>query len=134
MRIAFPTDDGVTIQRHFGRATHYAVITIENNAGAAIELRNKEAHLHGHEHDHEHHDHGHHHDHMSMFAPLADCQVLIAGHMGAPAYVAAQKAGLEVILTPEPTIERAHQAWLAGTLVNHATTLVHAPGHHHINR
>jgi len=64
-----------------------------------------------------------------MFAPLTDCQVLIAGSMGTPAYAAARGAGLEVILTTEPTIERALQGWLTGTLVNQAT-LVHAPNHH----
>lgn len=138
MYIAFPTDDGVTIQRHFGRASQYAVVKIGNNAAAAHELRAKEAHHHGHDRDHgeqahadQHHGHNHHdHDHKGMFAPLADCQLLIAGNMGRPAYLAAQNAGLEVILTTEPTIERALQGWLAGTLVNHAT-LVHAPGHHH---
>lgn len=126
MRIAFPTDDGTTIQRHFGRATHYAVVTIEDGAAGARELRDKEAHHHGSGHDHDHHSH----DHNAMFAPVADCQVLIAGNMGTPAYAAAQSSGLEVILTDEPAIDGALDAWLAGTLANRPA-LLHTPGHHH---
>ncbi len=40
----------------------------------------------------------HNHNHGDMFAPIADCGVLVAGGMGTPAYAAAQRAGLEVIL------------------------------------
>lgn len=34
-----------------------------------------------------------------MFAPIQDCQVLLAGGMGEPAYQRALAAGLNVILT-----------------------------------
>lgn len=144
MRIAFPTDDGKTINRHFGRASRYAVVIIDNGAAGNREMRNKAAHHHGNGHnqhghvdhgyvDHGHDDHGHDdhgHDHGAMFAPIADCQVLIAGNMGTPAYAAAQSTGLEVILTNEPTIDGALDAWLAGTL-GHRPALLHTPGHHH---
>jgi predicted Fe-Mo cluster-binding NifX family protein len=135
MRIAFPTDDGTTIQRHFGRASRYIVVEVDNGTAGNREVRSKEAHHHGNgpdqDHDHDHYSHDHHsHDHRSMFAPVADCQVLIAGNMGAPAYAAAQSTGLEVILTDEPTIDGALDAWLAGTLAN-CPALLHTPGHHH---
>lgn len=126
MRIAFPTDDGTTIQRHFGRATHYAVVTIEDGAAGAREVRSKEAHHHGNGHADDHHSH----DHRNMFAPVADCQAMIAGHMGTPAYTAAQSNGLQVILTDEPTIDGALDAWLAGTLANRPA-LLHTPDHDH---
>lgn len=123
MRIAFPTEDGVTIQRHFGQASRYAVVTVEGGAARSQVLRSKESHVHG-------HDHGSVHDHRTMFEPVADCQVLIAGHMGNPAYAAAQASGLEVILTDTPTIAGALDAWLAGALASQLR-LVHAPAQHH---
>lgn len=130
MRIAFPTDDGSTIHRHFGQATQYTVVEIQDGVEAGRALRNKTSHQHGHSHDHNHgHDHNQGHDHNSMFAPVADCQVLIAGGMGTPAYAAAEAAGLAVILTAERTIDNALQAYLAGALVNQPA-LAHAPGRH----
>ncbi len=48
MKIAFATQDGQTISRHFGRAPHY-LVTIENGAVAQRELRDKASHAH-HEH------------------------------------------------------------------------------------
>lgn len=131
MRIAFPTEDGVTIHRHFGQASRYAVVTVEGGAARSQVLRSKESHFHGHGHGQNHgHDHGSVHDHRTMFEPVADCQVLIAGHMGNPAYAAAQASGLEVILTDTPTIAGALDAWLAGTLASQLR-LVHAPAQHH---
>jgi predicted Fe-Mo cluster-binding NifX family protein len=50
-----------------------------------------------------------------MFAPIRDCQVLLAGGMGEPAYQKALAAGLQVILTGG-TIQNALQAWLKGEL------------------
>lgn len=128
MRIAFPSEDGVTIHRHFGQASHYAVVTVEDGAATGLELRSKEAHHHGHDHDHGH-EHSHDRDHAPMFAPVSDCQVLIAGGMGRPALVGAEASGLEVILTTEHEIDQAVQSYLAGTLVNHLQ-LAHAPGRH----
>lgn len=137
MLIAFPTDDGVLIHRHFGQAPQYAVFTVENGAAIRRELRDKEAHRHGHAHDHAHHhehehadDHDHGHDHNRMFAPITDCQVLIAGGMGRPALAAAEASGLAVILTTEHAIEPALQAYLAGALIDHRR-LAHTPGRHH---
>ena len=132
MRIAFPTDDSVTISRHFGHAPHYTVVDIENGMETGRESRDKAFHSHGPSHEHNHsaeHDHGHDHghDHKTMFTSVADCQVLIAGGMGKPALSAAEATGLAVILTTEQTIERALQAYLAGVLV-HQSQLAHAPG------
>ena len=43
-KIATVTDDGKTISPHFGRATKYAVLTIEDDRIIARELRDKAGH------------------------------------------------------------------------------------------
>ncbi len=133
MKIAFPTDDGVTISRHFGRAAFFQVATVTDGAVVAWEQRAKPAHG-----QHEHHespgliqvavlgngrledheqDHGHHHHHGPIFALLDDCQVLIAAGMGQPAYEQLLARNLTVYLTSEKTIAAALAAYQAGTLV-----------------
>lgn len=129
MHIAFPTEDGNTICRHFGRAPYYTVISVEDNRETGRELRRRggqRLHEPGHDHDHDHHGH----DHAPMFAAIRDCQVLIAGGMGHPARDAAEAAGLEVVLTLEQQIDQALQDYLAGSL-EHNPRLAHKPGGHH---
>ena len=46
MKIAIVTDDGKTISRHFGRATHYLVVTAEDGKIIERELREKLGHQH----------------------------------------------------------------------------------------
>ncbi len=53
-----------------------------------------------------------------MFAPIADCQVLIAGGMGQPAYDHAISAGLEVVMTGEKSISAALEAYRNGLLMS----------------
>jgi predicted Fe-Mo cluster-binding NifX family protein len=65
------------------------------------------------------------HDHQpgqglgaTMFQPVTDCQVLVAGGMGQPAYDRAVALGLNVILTGERTIADALAAYRAGGLAS----------------
>lgn len=53
-----------------------------------------------------------------MAAEIEDCDVLIAGGMGAGAYESFKGAGLEVILTDNYEIKSAVQAYLNGTIKN----------------
>lgn len=52
----------------------------------------------------------------AMFSVISDCQVLVAGGMGEPAYQRARAYGLEVYLTGEWKIEAALSAYQAGAL------------------
>lgn len=112
IKIAVVTQDEVKISAHFGMAPNYRVFTIEAGKIVARETREKPHHKkhpqHG-SHDHKHH------NHANMLAPITDCQVLIAGGMGGPAFAKAQAAGLAVILTAGE-IEAAIQAYLNGEL------------------
>jgi predicted Fe-Mo cluster-binding NifX family protein len=52
-----------------------------------------------------------------MLDPISDCQVLVAGGMGVPAWEKARQAGLEVILAGG-AIEDAARAFARGELIS----------------
>jgi len=111
-KIAFPSEDGRIIHQHFGRAPFYVVATLNDDGSASFEQRSKA--FHGEQHSHALHEQPH--GHSPMFAPIGDCQVLIAGGMGQPAYQHAAEAGLKVIMTGEKSIPAALEAYQAGRL------------------
>lgn len=124
VRIAAVTEDGERLSAHFGMAPLYRVFTIEDEQIVAEEVRQKPHHLHHpHEGDHEH-SHSRAHSHADMFAPLRDCQVLLAGGMGEPAYRKALDAGLQVVLTGG-SIREAVMAYLQGTLESEPRRIHH---------
>ncbi len=104
VKIAFPTEDGETISAHFGRAPFFTVVTLNEGEAPQFEKRSKAFHGSA-----EHAPGAEHpgHDHNPMFSPIADCQVLIAGGMGQPAYDHAVAAGLQVVLAGEKSIAAA---------------------------
>jgi predicted Fe-Mo cluster-binding NifX family protein len=113
IKIALTTDDGESISQHFGQASYFKVITLEDNLISGSELREKASHQHG---DHSHADGVH--PGQQMVESIFDCQVLITGGMGTPALNRAAAAGLKVFLTDIPSIDSAIQAYVAGTLDN----------------
>lgn len=130
MKIAFISDDGITISQHFGRAMYYVVLTIENGKVTNKEQRPKLGHNHFAGQHEEHHEHdvggaGHGFDHSSqerhvgMLQAVSDCKVLVAGGMGAGAYASMQSAGIEPIVSDMRSIDDAAAAYIAGTLENH---------------
>ena len=121
-KIAAVTEDGLTLSSHFGMAPEYLVFMVEGERILAEEKRPKPHH----QRHPDHHVAGHGaagHDaaghgttgHADMFAPIADCQALLCGGMGAPAYQKALQAGLEVVLTGGE-IRLTLQAYLEGRL------------------
>jgi predicted Fe-Mo cluster-binding NifX family protein len=134
MKIAAISDDGVTISQHFGRASLYVVLTIENGQIISSETREKMGHsqFSGEKHEEHHHDadpRGHGFDpasqnrHGSMLAAISDCEVLLAGGMGAGAYESMKKANIRPIVTDIKNIKEAVQAYLEGKLVDHTERL-----------
>ena len=137
MKIACVTDDGKTICPHFGRAGYYLVATVENGQVLEKEMREKFGHRHviaqpqdAGELAHQHAEGAHGTDpaaqdrHRRMAESISDCQVLIAGGMGAGAYASMQAAGIEVLVSDIAEIDRAVQAYLDGKL-SHQDRLVH---------
>ena len=123
MKIAFVSDDGTTIQRHFGRARQYVIVTIEGGQETNRELRAKSA-CHGHDHTasaQDHHDDGH---HDALLAVIADCQFVVAGGMGAGMDERLRGGGITPIRTRIPAIDTAVERYLSGRLTD-SIELVH---------
>jgi len=117
-RVAVPTDDGVTISKHFGQAAYFKIVTLDDGQLRSTETREKVTHQHGTEHP------AGRQPGLQMIESISDCQVLIAGGMGSPAYQRAVEAGLKVILTRKQDIDQAIVDFVAGKLTNDAD-LVH---------
>ena len=124
MKIAAVTDDGVTIHSHFGQATLYQVLSIENNQIVAHEQRAKPSHQHG-AHDEHHHGAGGDTHAQGMAQVISDCQVLLARGMGQPAFAALESAGIQPILTEKVNIDDAVLAYLRGELTHRAERIHH---------
>ena len=134
-KIAIPTDDGITISRHFGRAKAFLIVTLDNGEVVSQELRELPDAGHHDHHDHHHHDHHHDHPHgmggnpahMAKFEAIRDCQFLIGGGMGAPAMNRLQAMGIQVALTDHKAIADLLEEVKTGQ-VKHNPKRVH---HHH---
>ena len=131
MKIAFITDDGEQISRHFGRAPYYLVIEVEDGKVIGREMREKLGHRHfaaeGEHHEHEHHD-GHsgeeaHGKHVSMAEAISDCEALICGGMGMGAYQSMERLGIKPVVTEKSDIEETLQAYLDGSLTDQTEML-----------
>jgi len=126
MKIAAVTDDGKTISAHFGRATQYAVVTVEDGKVVEKELREKAGHhTFQAEGDEPHHQRGAHgfgqgagRRHTRMMEAIRDCQVLLARGMGQGAHVGLREAGIRPILTEIHEIDEAVQAVIDGSIVD----------------
>ena len=142
MRIAAVSDDGKTISAHFGRATHYVVVQVEDGKILSQEQREKPGHHtfsqqqtdhHDHHDGHAHGDHKHNEGHgmgegarsrhVQMVEVIRDCQVVLSRGMGRGAYQHIQQAGVQPIVTDIVEIQDAIQAWINGTLVDHTDRL-----------
>lgn len=124
MKIAVVSDDGQAISAHFGRATWYAVITVENGVVVGRELRPKVA-RHGDRAAVEQADDDGSHDgpaadarHDSMIASIADCSWLITRGMGQGAYDRITTAGIKAVVTDLVDPEEAALECAAGRIVN----------------
>lgn len=110
MKIAFASDNGTTISRHFGRSRHFVVVTIEDGQAVARELRSKLEYFRKHPVD-ESAD-----PHETMLVIIADCQTVVAGGMGMGMDQRVRAAGIEPIRTPVREIDQALSLFLAGQL------------------
>ena len=125
MKIAAISDDGITISQHFGRATLYVVLTVEEGKIVGRETRPKAGHhtfaatehptapgeRHG-------YDAGSQAKHRSMAETIADCQVLLTGGMGWGAYESLKSYSIEPVATNVQSIDEAVELYLTGRLHN----------------
>ena len=134
MKIAFATEDGKTISKHFGRAPYYLVIAIEDGQETAREMRDKMNHAHvAHEAHADNtltlHPHGfspeEQNRHFQMAASISDCTALVCGGMGNGAYINLKQCGITPILTNVDAIDDALRAYLGGTLEDRSAQMLH---------
>jgi len=128
MKIAIVSDNGTTISRHFGRASLYIIVTAEEGQEIAREIRAKS------DYQGQHDDgaaqgqqdaHGHADPrHDAILTAISDCQVVIAGGMGAGMDQRLRGAGITPIRTRIPGVDLALEKFLAGRL-NDMIDLVH---------
>lgn len=126
MKIAAVSDDGTTISQHFGRASLYVVVTVEDGKITGKETRNKAGHhnfVGGQHHEAapgERHgyDTGAQSRHAAMAQNIEDCQVLIAGGMGWGAYESFKSRGIETVITDVMDINEAVILYLQSNLPN----------------
>lgn len=126
MKIAAVSNDGTTINAHFGKARSFVVLTVEDGRVVGQEMRQKDQCSHG------HHDHSHDtvqtvavgnapasvsaDPHVQAMAAIADCDVVLSRGMGRGMYANLQRAGIRTVLTDVPDVQEAVAAFLAGTL------------------
>jgi len=125
MKIAAISDDEVNISQHFGRATLYVVLTMEDGKITNRETRPKRGHHSFATTEHHHaaggghgYDAGSQTKHQSMAETITDCQVLLAGGMGWGAYESLKSYNIEPIVTDMENIDQAVQLYLADKLPN----------------
>ncbi len=133
MKIAFVSEDGVTISQHFGRAPYYIVLTVENGQIVAREQRSKMGHQHfanqSHDEEHEQDPRGHGFSpasqdrHALMAQAIADCDLMVSRGMGAGVYSSMEQANIRPVVTDAVTIDEAIQAYLTGSLADHTERL-----------
>jgi predicted Fe-Mo cluster-binding NifX family protein len=134
MKIAFITQDGKTISKHFGRAPYYLVVTVEAGREVSREMRDKLSHTHFATEPHDQHEgqqarHGfspqEQNRHFQMANAIADCEALVCGGMGSGAYQNLNERGIKTVLTDIGPIDDALKAHLEGRLVDLAADMLH---------
>lgn len=133
MKIAVACMNEMAVSAHFGRAEKYMVYEVEDGQVKNKKMLSKPGHRHfsqqqkngqGHS-AHQGSGFGHHArcKHDEMFENIKDCDVLLTGGMGRGAYLDLQKWGIRPIVTDITDVEKAVQAVLDETIVDHTEKL-----------
>jgi predicted Fe-Mo cluster-binding NifX family protein len=122
MKIAFVTEDGVSISKHFGRALSYIVVDIDGKT-----VRGKESRLKvGCSHSHGSAEEGANEEalkHRQMSDPISDCSLVVSGGMGFGAYQSLILKGIRAMITDIDLIDDAVAQYMEGKLEDHPELL-----------
>ena len=128
MKVAIPSNDGVTISAHFGRSLGFKIFEVENGEIlSGIYIKNDfTGHAQGMHQEHANHHHGHtdglgngqhhQHSHQGIFRAIGDVQSVIAGGMGRRLFDEFATRNISVFVTEEASIETALHKYLTNTL------------------
>jgi predicted DNA-binding protein (UPF0251 family)/predicted Fe-Mo cluster-binding NifX family protein len=115
-KIAFPTNDKLHVDAHFGHALLFVVYTIENNTVINKELVTPPPHTPG---------------SIPQFLANLNVDVIITGGMGQMAVDLFQQNNIDVILGAKGAIEENLEEYLGGFLNSTGTSCDHSEGGHH---
>ena len=118
MRIAVPTNDGITVSPHFGRSAGFLVFEIEERRIKSREMRtNQTQHSHAQGACGDHSGGSEVQSHAGILSALAGCDVVICSGMGRRAAEALKAGGItEVVFTAPGPAEETVVTYLAGNL------------------
>ena len=120
MKIAVPTNDGVTMSRHFGRSASFLVFDVQGNSIKSCETRANDGQCsHGPQQSHGEECQSGAHSHAGVVSVVANCELVICSGIGDGARQALEAGGIKVMLIGPDAgpAERTVAAYLAGTLV-----------------
>jgi len=128
MKIAAVSDDGITISQHFGKASQYVVINVEEGKITGKEIRPKVGHMDfaATEHHEQHgcgcgvhgYEAGAAEKHEAMSRGILDSSILLAGGMGWGAYESLKSNKIQPIVTDVENINEAVALYIEGKLPN----------------
>ena len=134
MKIAFVSNNGQTISRHFGRARNFIVISVADEGitdrktipkSSQCNAQSRQRRQHGHASETRGRGFGPHAGaaHQKLFTLITDCDMVVSRGMGRGAWTGLQQRGIDPIITDIVEIDEAVQAILDNTMVNHTEKL-----------
>jgi predicted Fe-Mo cluster-binding NifX family protein len=130
VKIAIATDDGKTVSAHFGRATHFLVVTIEQGQVMGREMREKWHHGQNETHHHAEipgqphgFDPASQDRHARMGGVIEDCEAMLCRGMGTGAYSSMQSMNIRPLLIEVADVDQAISAYADGSLADHPERL-----------
>lgn len=136
MKIAVVTDDGKTVSKHFGRAAHFAVLSLDGGQVSGVEMRPNPGRdkLDMEAHELRRGSPGSVPDchgagaagaaaHQAVATAIRDCEAVLAGGMSWASRECLAANGIRPILTDIADVQEAAQAYAAGTITDHTEWL-----------
>ena len=125
MKIAVPTNDGLSISEHFGRSAAFLIFdTQDGQVGNQTMKSNSQQHSHAQGGCGHGSREGEQHKHQGILTALKGCEVVICAGMGQRAAEALKACGIrQIILTTPGSAKEAVSNFLAGNLVTKTESL-----------
>jgi predicted Fe-Mo cluster-binding NifX family protein len=127
VKVAFVTEDGKNICKHFGRAPYYMIVDVMDGKVLSRALVPKGGCSHGHEptiQGHENKPHmGNDGRHATMIEQADGCNTVVSGGMGMGAYQSLMLNGINTYITKVDSIDEALELLLQNKLDNNLEML-----------